>query len=178
MREVNCYGYVPRGYDEVRALLLRDPIALLRRATSAGATRARKLYTELRVGGGVTVQVDVEVELVGTTDGCPVDGGPALACTGLELNWKAASHTSLFPLMRAKLSAWPVVATETQLSLEGHYQPPLGVLGTALDAMVGHRIAEATLQRFLEDVIDHLGRASAPQIDSHRQETAIDHRGR
>jgi hypothetical protein len=162
MREVNCYGYIPRPFDELRALMMRDPIRLLKQATSAGAARAHSLYTELRVGEGVTVQVDVEVELIRTFDGCPVDGAPTLACAGLELQWKAVSHASLFPLMKAKLSAWPVTANETQLALEAHYQPPLGVLGTAVDAVIGHRIAEATLQRFLDDLIDHLGLAPRP----------------
>jgi len=54
--------------------------------------------------------------------------------------------------MEASLSAYPLSSRETQLDLHGRYRPPLGTVGTALDAAVGHRIAEATLLRLLRDV--------------------------
>ena len=43
--------------------------------------------------------------------------------------------------MKADLSIYPLTATETQLHFKGLYEPPLGPLGKALNAMVGHRIA-------------------------------------
>jgi hypothetical protein len=36
------------------------------------------------------------------------------------------------------------------LELEGHYTPPLGMLGSAFDAAVGHKIAETTAQYLLK----------------------------
>jgi hypothetical protein len=36
--------------------------------------------------------------------------------------------------MRAALSLYALTATETQLDLEGDYQPPLGPLGRVVDA--------------------------------------------
>jgi hypothetical protein len=54
--------------------------------------------------------------------------------------------------MDASLSAYPLSPDETQLDLDGHYQPPLGTVGSALDSAAGHRIAEATVLRLLRDV--------------------------
>jgi hypothetical protein len=81
--------------------------------------------------------------------------------TFLDLTWKAASAPVLFPLMHATLSVRPVVSSDTQVMIEGHYDPPLGFGGEAIDSAVGHRVAQATVHRFLDDVIDCLGRAPA-----------------
>jgi hypothetical protein len=60
--------------------------------------------------------------------------------------------------MQAELSFWPLTSTETQLELEGAYEPPLGLVGGAIDAAVGHRLAEAVVHRFLNDVVEQLRR--------------------
>ena len=62
----------------------------------------------------------------------------------------------LFPLVKANLSIYPLTATETQLDFKGLYEPPLGPLGKALNAMVGHRIAEVSVHRFVSDVARYL----------------------
>jgi hypothetical protein len=54
--------------------------------------------------------------------------------------------------MRASLLAYPLGPNETQLELRGHYEPPGGVIGSAADWLVGHRIAEASVHRFLDEV--------------------------
>jgi hypothetical protein len=81
--------------------------------------------------------------------------------TKLILEWQSAKAPRWFPLMQAELSLYPLTSTETQLDFSGHYQPPLGVLGTAIDAAVGHRIAEAAVHRFMSDVADYLRRTLA-----------------
>jgi hypothetical protein len=45
---------------------------------------------------------------------------------------------------------------ETQLDLHGFYLAPFGVLGGAFDALAGHRVAEASVRRFVEDVARYL----------------------
>ena len=50
----------------------------------------------------------------------------------------------------------PSVRTETQLDFEGDYEPPLGLIGNAVDSVIGHRIAEASVHRFVTDVATHL----------------------
>jgi hypothetical protein len=74
----------------------------------------------------------------------------------ISLSWQAEKHAALFPVMSAELSVYPLSSGETQLDLLGRYQPPMGPLGTAIDALVGHRVAEATVHRFLQDVADYL----------------------
>ena len=76
--------------------------------------------------------------------------------TRVSIGWEAAHGPSLFPMMSAQLSAWPLTATETQIELEGEYTPPLGSIGQAIDAAVGHRIAEASVRRFLENVVEQI----------------------
>jgi hypothetical protein len=60
--------------------------------------------------------------------------------------------------MHLELSAWPLSSTETQLEITGEYRPPLGMVGQAMDAALGHRIAEASVHSFLEDVVEQMKR--------------------
>ncbi len=78
--------------------------------------------------------------------------------TCVDLGWEAARAPAFFPLMSARLSAWPITSTETQLELEGDYEPPFGALGSAIDAVLGHRIAEASIDRLLQDVLEQVRR--------------------
>ena len=64
----------------------------------------------------------------------------------------------VFPVMNAELLFWPLSSSETQLEIEGAYRPPLGIVGNALDAAIGHRVAEATVHRLLEDLVEQLRR--------------------
>jgi hypothetical protein len=50
----------------------------------------------------------------------------------------------------------PLTATETHLDFLGRYDPPLGVVGDAMDALVGRRIAEASVHRFIGDLARYL----------------------
>jgi hypothetical protein len=63
--------------------------------------------------------------------------------------------------MKAELSVYPLTATETQLDFSGLYEPPLGVLGKAVNAVVGHRIAEVSVHRFVSEVAEYLRQALA-----------------
>jgi hypothetical protein len=58
--------------------------------------------------------------------------------------------------MKANLSIYPITATETQLDFNGLYEPPLGPLGKAVNAIIGRRIAEASVHRFVSDVAGYL----------------------
>ena len=54
---------------------------------------------------------------------------------------------------------YPLTATETQLDFLGFYEPPLGALGKAMNAIGGHRIADVTVHRFVSDVAGFLRQA-------------------
>jgi hypothetical protein len=75
--------------------------------------------------------------------------------------------------MRAELAVYPLTSTETQLDFQGVYEPPLGALGKAVNAVVGHRIAEASVHRFVSNVAQYLrqtlGKPSAPHSEEHSE---------
>ena len=154
-RTLRCYQYVNRSYESVRELLHRDPLKLLQRATTSAAARASTLITNLRVQlAGIDIGVDVRVSVRRIRD--QEAGASGAPVTRVELGWEATRMPALFPSMLAEVSAYPLSATETQLEIEGSYWPPFGPLGTAIDATVGHRIAEASVHRLLEDLVEQL----------------------
>jgi hypothetical protein len=152
---IRCFDYVNHPYERVRDALTAGAREVFRSATRAAASRADSLAAELRVqvagfdmGKEIAISVDTVEELA------PEVTAPPLL--RLELEWEAASAPRLFPFMRAELLAYPLTDTETQLELCGRYEPPLGPLGGALNAVALHRIAEASVHRFLNDVAGHL----------------------
>lgn len=154
-RTLRCYQYVNRPYTSVRTLLHDRPLELLRRATTSAVARTRELASNLRIElDGVELAVAVSMHLRGVHDDEGLAGLSPV--THVTIGWEAARSPSLFPLMSADLSAWPLTSFETQIALEGDYTPPLGMLGIAIDAAVGHRIAEATVHRLLEDVVEQI----------------------
>jgi hypothetical protein len=76
--------------------------------------------------------------------------------TRLRLSWQAAKHVDLFPTMSATLDVYALGPQETQLDFQGEYRPPLGVVGAVIDAVIGHRVAEAAVHRFVEEIAERL----------------------
>ena len=154
-RQIHCYDYVNHPYEKVRGALSKDAAAVFQSATKAAASRAESIASELRIDiGGIGIGADIRVSVknIEVKDRA-VRSRPA---TRLQLEWEAARAPRLFPLMRADLSIYPLTATETQLDFKGVYEPPLGPLGKAVNAMVGHRIAEVSVHRFVSDVAGYL----------------------
>lgn len=153
--EIRCYDYVNHPYQQVCDALTADALAVFQSATKAAASRARSVASQLRVEvGGVAVEADIRIS-VKKVEQKP-SGPMSSAATRLQLEWEAASMPHLFPLMKAELAVYPLTATETQLDFLGFYEPPLGALGKALDAVAGHRIAEVSVHRFVSDVAEYL----------------------
>ena len=154
-REIRCFDYVNHPYEQVRDALGGDVLALFQSATKAAATRAHSVAAELRVNiAGIEMGTDIAISIKQVEQHTREVKSPATTC--LQLEWEAATSPHLFPFMRAQLSIYPLTATETQLDFSGIYEPPLGVLGGALDTIVGHRIAEASVHRFVSDVAGYL----------------------
>jgi hypothetical protein len=149
-RAVRCYDYVPVQYERVRNQLHSDGVAIFSRATALLTERARDLVATLRLNvGPLEIGVDVQLRVKKITDETSATGDPR---TRLDFTWEARQGAGFFPTMDATLTAYPLTPGETQLDLDGHYQPPLGTVGSALDSAAGHRIAEATVLRLLRDV--------------------------
>lgn len=154
-RRLSFYGYVDRPYENVRNLLRSRPDEVLQRATNAASDRAGVLLARLRLEGlGVEVGVEVHIEVARRPDE-PTEGGlPPV--THFVLSWRAANAAGLFPSMTADLAVSPMTSAETRIEFEGTYRPPFAAAGKVFDAAVGHRIAEATVHRFVNDLIDQI----------------------
>ncbi len=154
-QKIRTYDYVNHPYEQVRAALGMNSANLFQAATKAATARANSLASELRVDlAGIKLGADISISVKRTSQ-APASGmgGPA---TVIELEWEAANLPHLFPFMKGELSIYPLTATETQLDFSGVYEPPLGILGSAVNALVGHRIAESSVHRFVADVAGHL----------------------
>jgi hypothetical protein len=148
--------WIDRDYDRVAAQL-RAPVDLLQRATASAAARAASVVASLRVDiAGVDVGVSLQLHTcdVHETSSAP-SGSPQLR---LELAWTSLRSPGFFPAMLAELSASPVDTGGVQLEFRGSYWPPFGRLGLVFDSALGHRIAEATIQHLLDDVVAQLRR--------------------
>jgi hypothetical protein len=151
--QIRCYDYVNHPYETVRDALKEDARAVFQSATKAAASRARSVASQLRVNiAGIEVATDIAISVKSIEERAE---GPAPA-TRLQLEWEAAKSPRLFPFMRAELSVYPLTATETQLDFSGFYEPPLGALGGAMNAILGHRVAEASVHRFVAEVAEYL----------------------
>jgi hypothetical protein len=151
------YGYVDRPYEAVRTLLRSRADEVLQRATNTASERARGLIARLHLeASGFDVGVDVRVDLHRKPEDVGVAALPPI--THLGISWKAAEKEGLFPSMSADLAISPMTFAETRVEFEGTYRPPLALVGKVFDAAVGHRIAEATVHRFVNDVIEEIRR--------------------
>ncbi len=159
-RELHCYQYVNVDYDKVKEALHRDAAGMFQRATASATSRAHELASTLRVAvGPLEVGADVKIAVRAMDEKVSALGDRK---TELEIAWTASTAAGLFPSMEATLSFYPLSAHETQIDLYGRYRPPLGVVGNALDLLVGHRIAEASVLRFVQDVAARINAELGP----------------
>jgi hypothetical protein len=68
------------------------------------------------------------------------------------ISWHASGATGLFPRLNADLTVAELAPELTVLTLQGTYDPPLGVLGRLLDRAGLGLIAEATVKSWLDRV--------------------------
>ncbi|HST10064.1 MAG TPA: hypothetical protein VLL05_06790 [Terriglobales bacterium] len=157
-RKIRCYDYVNHPYERVCDALKQNALTVFQSATKTAASRAQSVAAELRVdfaGIGVKTDIKIDVKSVDEKSG----GSASMPTTKLTLEWKAAKMPRLFPLMRGELFVYPLTATETQLDFSGVYKPPFGTVGKTVNAIVGHRIAEVSVHRFVSDVAAYLRHA-------------------
>ena len=153
-REIRSYDYVNRPYERVRDALRQNALTVFQSATKAAASRAQSIAAELHVDfGGIGVKTDINISVKNIEEIVDATSTPT---TRLLLEWEAATVPRLFPLMKGELSLYPLTSTETQLDFSGFYEPPFGAVGRTMNAIVGHRIAEVSVHRFVSDVAGYL----------------------
>ena len=154
-RKIRCYDYVNHPYEQVRDALRRDALTVFQSATKAAASRAQSIAAELHVDiGGMGIKTDIRISVKNVEE--KVLDARSTPATRLLLEWEAATMPRLFPLMKGELSVYPLTSTETQLDFSGVYEPPFGAVGRTMNAIVGHRIAEVSVHRFVSDVAGYL----------------------
>lgn len=152
---IHCYDYVNHPYDKVRDALKAGALTVFSRATKGASSRAEDLAAALHVEvGALEVGTDIEI-VVHKIEDTPRAGKMA-AGMRVVFEWKAKTSSRLFPLMRAELQVFPLTPSETQLAFAGQYDPPLGVFGSAVDVLVGNRVAEACIHQFVTEVAEYL----------------------
>lgn len=152
-RELHCYDYVNHPYEKVRDVLKSDALKVFQSATKGAATRAESIASDLSVSiAGLEISREIAIQVNNIVE----QGTASSAKTTLQIQWQASETPRLFPLMNAELSIYPLTATETQLDFAGHYDPPAGALGGVIDSVVGHRIAEVSVHRFVTDIATYL----------------------
>jgi uncharacterized membrane protein len=90
----------------------------------------------------VNEPVAVEVRYVGTRD---AKAEP----DALEISW-SPTGTAAFPSFNGTMHANAEGDSQCRLAIRGGYTPPGGIAGAAFDAVLGRRIAEATVTAMLE----------------------------
>ena len=157
-REIRSYDYVNRPYEQVRDRLTQNALTVFQSATMAAASRAQSVAAELHVDfGAIGVKTNINISVRNIEE--EKADATSVPTTRLLLEWEAATMPGLFPFMKGVLSVYPLTATETQLDFSGVYEPPFGAVGRTMNAIVGHRIAEVSVHRFVSDVAGYLRQA-------------------
>jgi hypothetical protein len=85
---------------------------------------------------------------------------------GLAVRWEATGPGGgLFPALDADILIVPTGKRSSKLRLTGSYRPPLGPLGSALDAAILHRVAGATIRAFLNRLAADIAPFGQPVSD-------------
>lgn len=163
-RELRSGRSVDRPYTNVKDAIESDALGLFQSATTSATAGVELPDATLNATfGGHDVHRDVHIEITSfDTSGRPPS---ALVLPGFAVafRWWAASAPSLFPTMRATLTAYPLSDAVTQLDFHGWYTPPGSALGFVAEALNQHRIAEASVHGFLQDVVRRLSLGAADQ---------------
>jgi hypothetical protein len=95
-------------------------------------------------GAGVAPDHAIEVEV-----GRAVRFPSKLA---VPISWRPAGGSGLLPALDAEIEVGALGPDQTQLAVNGRYARVVGSAGNGVDRFLLHRVAEATMKRFLDEV--------------------------
>jgi len=146
---IRDFVQVERSFDEVRALILADTLGFLNGNAGDAYRDGERFFLRLEPSTDhPTFGKKVQVELAD-----PYESEDSLM---VPMHWWAPGATKLFPHLDAVLEFAPLGSMWTQITLMGSYDPPFGVIGRRADAMVLHRVAEASIRSFVTRVARRL----------------------
>ncbi len=155
---VYYYTHIDRSaFDVERSVFgILSSLDVLAADASRGVERLR-----IGIGSGERTVIGKTVEV---RTGTPVRGATELA---IPIVWEATGARALFPRLEGELLIAALSTNLTQLALRGSYVPPFKQVGRALDRVVLHRLAEASVKSFVERI--------AARIESSFFETLAEH---
>lgn len=71
----------------------------------------------------------------------------------VHVRWRAAAHAELYPELDGHLRAEGRKPSGSTLRFDARYMPPGGRLGASMDRAVMHRVAEGSVEDFMDRVI-------------------------
>ena len=153
LRHVYFYTYLERPFAAARDVLAGDP-----RRWLPEPAEPREGGFEVSLDAGRTLpdrlaRRHAVVFPAGSLD----DAHGISAVRGLR--WQAVEREDWFPVLDGDLELTDLGEGTCQLALVGTYRPPLSVVGSTADRLVGHRIAEAVVRAFVLAVADRLQHA-------------------
>lgn len=91
-------------------------------------------------------------------------GSPREMITGVDIpiRIQGTRLPSLFPTLEGEIELAPMGDELTQITLRGNYKPPLAAVGRVGNKVLLHRVAEASIKRFLDDLATSLESARTP----------------
>jgi hypothetical protein len=99
------------------------------------------------IGSGAGTHVTVTRDAIATLASAP--GGSGLEYQ-VRIEWTPTTKEPLPKFDGVFHVQWDEEFGKCRLVLDGEYDPPLGVVGKAFDAAVGHQIAQNTVRSLLE----------------------------
>ena len=157
---------LPLPVAQVEQALVGSPAEWLSAVAGEAQARGDGLLSEVGVGPlGGRLRRQVRIRL-----GEPVRF-PSM--TSLPLTWEPVGLEGMLPRLDANLELGSLGGDRTQLAMSARYRPPLGVVGQAVDRVLLHRAAEATVKDFL----DRVGQAITDQSMTDGPLQVVGHQG-
>jgi hypothetical protein len=151
---VRYYVELPLPFAEAEGRLIEDPASWMPGMAGEAGARGEELLVEVGFGPeGLRVHREVVVTV----------GEPVVypSKTSVPIRWHSASAEGLFPALDADVEVGPMGPKRAQLAISARYQPPLGVVGNAIDRALLHRVAEGTVKDFLDRAAERIVARSA-----------------
>jgi hypothetical protein len=112
-------------------------------STSENAYRQGAIGVTSAGVAGLSKLVQIQMRELAWTDGS----------AGMAIRWEAVGPAgALFPVLDADIKLAPAGEQVTLLTMAGSYRPPLGAFGAAIDRVILHRVATATIRGFVARV--------------------------
>jgi hypothetical protein len=161
--DTNCTMFIyyfvvaPGPFEDVERALL-DVLVGLPGQADVAYREGEELRSRLRSGqGAVAKTVRLHVGNPHQQDGQ----------VRIPLTWEATGTPGLFPRMDADLVLAAVGPELTHVEFRGTYRPPLGPVGRALDRALLHRVAEASVKSFVDQLaaalLERMGRTAGAE---------------